>query len=63
MTVAVPPAGVIIKNEPKSTHKKERASIPLEGYLDVVSAISAKRTKWKVSVPSVAVRVAYAIHV
>ena len=40
---------VTVKNEPKSTHKKERASIPLESYLDMVSAISAKRTKWKVS--------------
>ena len=47
MTMAVPPAGVIIKNEPKSTHKKERASIPLEGYLDVVSAISAKEPNGK----------------
>ena len=54
---------VTIKNKPKSTHKNERASIPLEGYFDVVSAISAKRTKWKASVPSVAVQVAYANHV
>ena len=36
-----------LQNEPKSTHKNERASIPLEGYPDVVSAISAIRTKWK----------------
>ena len=42
MTVAGNPAGVTVKNEPKSTHKTERASIPLEGYPDVVSAISAK---------------------
>ena len=35
---------------------RKKASIPLEYYLDVVSTILAKRTKWKANVPSVAVQ-------
>ena len=60
MTVAVPPAGVItdqlkvgetcsLQAMNRKAFIRKKASIPLEGYLDVVSAILAKRTKWKVS--------------
>ena len=38
---------IVSKTKLKSNHKNERASIPLEGSLDVVSAISAKEPNGK----------------